>query len=176
MKATQARTADEHRAAASELDRKAAESFERSDTDGFLSQWALGIGAQEHRLAADIAERGGTWTFRGLFDRESGERVKAKIVKVDNPRGYGEKVSKWIVLDEHDRALEWLPAFKSSTRSKLWLRGFEERDEVAPAVAATGGSGRGLSGALTVHVYAKRTDAGYPAGARTVTAIRKARS
>lgn len=164
-------SASEHRAAARELDRKAEESFERSDTDGFLSQWALGIGAQEHRLAADIAEAGGTWTFRGLFDRATGERVKAKIVKFD---GYaGGTVSKWIVLDENDDAVHWLPAYKTSKRSKLYLLGLEERDETAPAIAATGGSGRGLSSLHTVHVYAKRTDGGYPAGAKTLSAIRK---
>jgi len=41
-------------------DREAFESFERCDTDGFLSQWASGINAQEARLKASLIEQGGT--------------------------------------------------------------------------------------------------------------------
>lgn len=156
---------------AREHDRRAAESWQRSDTDGFVSQWASGLSAQEARFQADIVEAGGVWEFPALLDAATGERVKAKIVRV--PGFHGGTVSKWIVLDDADNALEWVPAFKSGPRSKLAKLGLVEGREKAPAKAALGGgSGRGLSGAASVHVIAKRTDDGYPEGARTLDAIR----
>jgi len=164
--------AQQERESAKAAEQKRAESIERSDTDGFVSQWAHGVMAQKHNLAAQIAEQGGTWTFQGLFDRETGERVKAKIVRVEDRYSYGRRVSKWIVLDERDNAVHWIPAYKSGKNSKLYKLGFEERDEVAPAVADLSGSGRGLSGATSVSAYARRTDGGYPEGARTLKQIR----
>lgn len=44
------------------------ESFERSDTDGYLSQWALGLTAQLYDTLAIVAEHGGMWEFRTLAD------------------------------------------------------------------------------------------------------------
>lgn len=46
---------------------KAAESFERCDTDGFVSQWADGISAQRKRAEADLIENGGMADFPALF-------------------------------------------------------------------------------------------------------------
>lgn len=160
------------RDAAADHDRKATESWERSDTDGFVSQWAHGLSAQEARIQASIIEAGGTSTFLGLFDVETGERVKAKIVSC--PGYHGGTTSKWLVLDAADNAVEWLPAYKGdSKRSKLAKRGFEERDEQAPAKAGIGGgSGRGLSGAVNCYATAKRTDGGYPPEAKTLAEIR----
>jgi hypothetical protein len=44
---------------ADQHDRDARESFERSDTDGFLSQWASGLTAERKRLQASIVENDG---------------------------------------------------------------------------------------------------------------------
>src|SRR5690606_26317917 len=60
--------AEELREMARGRDREAADSFDRCDTDGALSQWASGINAQKYRLQADIAENGGMWEFPALFD------------------------------------------------------------------------------------------------------------
>jgi hypothetical protein len=56
-------TASQHRATAARHDADAAASFERCDTDGFLSQWASGINAQVARANAAIADNGGLATF-----------------------------------------------------------------------------------------------------------------
>jgi hypothetical protein len=163
-------TSDQLRQEAADAYRQREESFQRSDTDGFLSQWASGLTGQLKHTQADLLDAGGVSDFPGLFDRESGERVKAKIVQVSNYFGDG-MVSKWIVLDKDDKAVEWLPAYKGeSKRSKLWQQGYEERPETAPAKAKIAGSGRGLSGNAWVTVY--RTDGGYPQGARTIEEIR----
>jgi len=42
------------------------DSFERCDTDGFLSQWASDQMAGKYRLMAQLAEEDGMWTFRTL--------------------------------------------------------------------------------------------------------------
>jgi hypothetical protein len=158
-------TAQQLREQAAQHERDRQESWERSDTDGFLSQWASGLNAQLKRKQADLLEAGNVSTFKGLFDRATGQRVRAKIVQVAAYGAYnGETVSKWLVLDSADKAVHWLPAFKGdSKRSKLWKLGFEERPEQAPAKAVMDGRGRGLSG--TAWVAVKRTDGGYPADA-----------
>lgn len=99
-------SADEHRAAALEHDRKSAESFDRCDTDGALTQWGHDMLAQEHRLAAEIAEQGGTWTFPALFDLD-GKLVAAKSVKTQF--GYS-----WALLASDDPDSEYVGWFNES--------------------------------------------------------------
>src|SRR5215467_366677 len=84
----------------------AAESFERCDTDGFVSQWAHGVLGQQHDLQARIEERGGTWTFTGLFDIVSGKRVEARLVSTR----YGRS---WCIRDSRGNAAQWAAAYKS---------------------------------------------------------------
>jgi hypothetical protein len=149
---------------AAKHEQEAADSFERCDTDGFVSQWASGLNAQKARIQAGIVENGGKAEFVGLFDRETGERVRARLVKVAG-YNYG-TVSKWVVLDAADNAVAWVPAFKTGKQSKLYKLGFEERYEMAAAVADIGGgSGRGLSGAASCYAMARRTDGGFGADA-----------
>ena len=59
--------AAEHRAKADAADKRVSESIARSDTDGFLSQWAGGLTAQLERRRAEIAEAGDVATFTGLY-------------------------------------------------------------------------------------------------------------
>lgn len=61
-------------------DRDAQESYERCDTDGFLSQWAHGQMAHRYYRAADILEAGGCAEFIALFDLE-GNLVPAKYMQ-----------------------------------------------------------------------------------------------
>ncbi len=151
-------TADQHRAAAAADRQAAADSFERSDTDGFLTQWAHGITAREHDLAAAIADKGGLWTFPGLFDTASGARVEARMVD-------GKFGRVWAVRRSDGSVAHWVPAYKSGPRSKARKLGLEERDELAPAKAITWAppGARGLSGAALCQVIAERTDGGFPA-------------
>jgi hypothetical protein len=167
--------AAQYREAAAKCRRDAAESWERSDTDGFVSQWASGVTAREYELKAQIAENGGRAEFPALFDLD-GNLVAAKLVEVRdryNPRE-GATVSKWCVLESDDprsSAVAWLTAFPVR-KSTLARKGYTEGCVLAPARAATGGSGTGLSGALSVSVYAKRTDGGFSRDVEVVTTCR----
>jgi hypothetical protein len=49
---------------------RSAESFERCDTDGFLSQWAADSTAREYRAKAEWAREHGYVTTRALFDTD----------------------------------------------------------------------------------------------------------
>jgi hypothetical protein len=130
-------SSDEHRAQAAEHERKAEESWQRSDTDGFLTQWAHGLHAQKERLAADIAEHGGTHTFVVLTD-EDGNVVPSKGVQTR----YGFRLA---TLDENGRFDEWY-SHSDSPRAKLAKHGLRFTHVLHPARADIRGSGRGLSG------------------------------
>lgn len=137
---------------ADQAETRRAESWERSDTDGFVSQWASGITAQEKRAQADIIDNGGTAEFPGLF--VDGVRVKAKII----PTKFGVC---WALLDEAGS----ITGFQGRGERSLKKNGYEERDETAPAWATIQGSGTGLAGAASCRVVTYRTDDGYPADA-----------
>lgn len=55
------------------------ESIDRSDTDGFMSQWASGITSQKERLEAELEKNNGFATFHVLFDLE-GNIVPARQI------------------------------------------------------------------------------------------------
>lgn len=93
-------TADNLRAEAAKHDKEAYDSFERCDTDGFLSQWASGLTASKKRLEADLIEAGGVITIVGPVTTD-GEPVRFKNVDTR----YGRK---WLVLDDNDDAVAWL--------------------------------------------------------------------
>ena len=136
---------------AAQHERNAEESFDRCDTDGFLSQWASGMNAQLARRNAAIAEAGGNWTFERLqLVTTDGQPTDARAV---NTR-YGRK---WRL----DSTNEWLP-YAPARESTLGKRGYRElvETEVAPAKAihwAPEGA-RGMSGATSVQVIIIRTD------------------
>jgi hypothetical protein len=50
--------------------KSAEESFQRSDTDGFLSQWALGLSASRDRRQMEILRNGGHVRVRVLCDAD----------------------------------------------------------------------------------------------------------
>jgi hypothetical protein len=79
-KTFEGRTAEEWKEMASASRRRSYESFDRCDTDGFMSQWASDCVAREYDLKAELAENGGTWTFVQLFDLD-GNHVPAEIVE-----------------------------------------------------------------------------------------------
>lgn len=72
--------AAQYRAEAGGNVQEAYDSFERCDTDGFLSQWAHGVMATRYERAAEILENGGCAEFIALFDLE-GNLVPAKYVE-----------------------------------------------------------------------------------------------
>lgn len=71
-----AHTPEEWRAMATRSSDAEAESWERSDTDGFLSQKAFTVMAFMYRDLATLAENGGREEIRWLFDAETGEPIE----------------------------------------------------------------------------------------------------
>ena len=137
------------RAQANDCDRKAAESFDRCDTDGFLSQWANGITGQQLRAQARIEENGGTMTFaRTIVVDADGNDVGAR--QVHTRYGY-----KWRI-DSRDL---WV-AYNPTGSRGLAKYGLSEVDviEVGPAKAIIEGTGKGLAGAASCYVRIVRTD------------------
>jgi hypothetical protein len=138
-----------YEAAASQNIQEASDSFERCDTDGFVSQWASGITADLNREKARICRQEGFDTFIGLYSGDT--RVRAKIVN-------GRFGSVWLI-DDCDQHLTGGRAFvptgkRSTVQRKL---GLSERQELAPAWVCTAGSGTGLAGACSVGVISFRT-------------------
>jgi hypothetical protein len=73
-------TAEQWRAKAQEEQRDAADSWDRSDTDGLLTQWAHRSIAQEYEVKAQLAESDGYAEFFALFDPD-GKRLYAEQVE-----------------------------------------------------------------------------------------------
>lgn len=138
------------RARAAASDEAAAASFERCDTDGFLTQWAHSIGARQDRLEASIRERGGMAEFPALF--KDGALVPAVVIETK----YG---SKWGVFasaaeaNGRGRVVEWVPLGPKSSK-----KGYTIGLVLRPAKAAIVGGGRGLSGAASAGVAPVPTD------------------
>jgi len=74
-------TPDEWREMARECYRRSAESFERCDTDGFLSQWASDVTGRLYDQLARVAEQGGKWMFAALADAAGNVITGAREVK-----------------------------------------------------------------------------------------------
>lgn len=131
------------RAAARGNVKEAHDSFDRCDTDGFLSQWASGLTAQLYRTQADILEAGGIAQFWGLYD--GARRVKARIL--ENQYGFS-----WLLHnDEREKFGRSFIPCKFGGRSRIQKTlGLVEAAEMAPACAFMDGRGTGLSGSAWV--------------------------
>lgn len=125
------------------------QSFERCDTDGFLSQWASAVNAQRCNLEADLLEAGGVWKFWGLFDLE-GRRVRAKLIN-------GQYGPCWAFCDAHDRFTGKFISAHPARPETLQRKGYVEADELAPAKVVV--SGKDI---CALGVRCERTDGGYP--------------
>lgn len=145
-------TAQELRERAGAHDRAAADSFERSDTDGYVTQWAHGLNGQKDRIAARIAENNGYADFPALFDR-SGALVPAR--ECETRYGWA-----WRLLDADGEPVGWF----NPSRAKDWRRrlradaakGFFVGVVALPAYADMRGGGRGMAGASSVTAVAVR--------------------
>lgn len=145
-----------HEQKAQEHRDEARASFERCDTDGFLSQWAHGINARLHDRLAQIERDGGVAEFPALFDLE-GNRVRAKLID-------GRWGQCWAICDDQgDFTGEFVSAFPKRA-STMERKGYREGVEIARAsarISAPEGA-RGLSGASQCYVETYRLDRGYP--------------
>lgn len=132
-------TPEQHDAEAQRLRAEAAASFERCDTDGFLSQWATGISAQEHALAAEILRNGGQYEYWGLYQGD--RRLAAKMID-------GQFGPVWLLREDEAATFgrKFIPVVLDKASRVQKKLGLTERREMAPSRAAIHGRGHGLSG------------------------------
>lgn len=143
---------------------RAEESFQRCDTDGFLSQWASTIGAQQDDASIRILENGGCAAFPVLCDAE-GNVIADKVYTFQNPhpRGWGFQMSYSFRLSPEDEARygrRWVPAgSKSRVQKQL---GLHEETRWFPAYAKLttppGAKSTGLGGCANAYVATFRAD------------------
>lgn len=154
------KTPKEYREQAARHEQDAVDSFERSDTDGFVSQWASGVCAREDRLKAAVAENGGRWRFPALFTLD-GELVAAKAVETRFGFAFGILESD----DPRSRFVSWFNPSEARSSDRQWTndgkKGYRVGYVLAPARVELKGSGTGLAGALSVSAVAVRTDGGF---------------
>ena len=81
---------------AAEKERRREESFQRCDTDGFVSQWSAGVMADRDRREHDRKSHGGAFVFRVLVFKGSKTVASTKLFTFDDRFSYG-STSKWLV-------------------------------------------------------------------------------
>lgn len=151
-------TPDQLREQARQKDRDAIESFERCDTDGFISQWSSGLTAERLRREAQLLEDGGLAEFPALFDLD-GNYVPAKLID----GRYGEC---WALLNTDGTFTgEFITAFPAR-RATIVKKGYLEGVVKRPARVKVM-SGKGGMATAYVGVYA--TDSPLDAPAEIVT-------
>jgi hypothetical protein len=153
-----AEAAAEYRQRAAASRERSRESFERCDTDGFLSQWASDINARLYDLKALVAEQGGKSSFPHLHTLD-GRPVKAKVIK-------GRFGLCWALLDEQDKFTGTFVSY-SLTERGLKKKGFQMLDVEMPARAKIAGGGQGMAGAASCYATIVST-VDYPEGAVVV--------
>jgi hypothetical protein len=155
-------TPNELRDQAAAARREATESFERCDTDGFLSQWASGLTASKLDLEADIREAGGRAGFVGLYEgdrRVAARKIETRfgmcwLLRDDEQKRFGRK---FVPIDGSFHSERYLK-HSGLRRSRVQVRlGLRERHELAAARAEITGTGQGLAGAHTCRAVAVRT-------------------
>ena len=167
-------TAQEYRNLAAGSRSAKEESFDRCDTDGFLSQWAHGLHSQLYSRLAELAENNWESDFPALFYAGTNDRVPAKIIYVRDKFSYnGGMKALWAIVDPSTGKFtgQFLPTGKNSRKQKS--AGVWEGTEIAPAYAKIDGRGTGLSGSAWVSVY--RTDGGMPPSCLNVKTDSEAR-
>ncbi|GAA3173274.1 hypothetical protein [Nonomuraea salmonea] len=144
--------ADELRAQAAAHEREAEASFERCDTDGFLSQWASRMVAQEERLQADIEENGGKAMFLALFDLD-GNLLPAIL----RPSRYYGRPDYWTIYADDDcrgRAVAFFTPSQAKNGRKARAtdarKGYYVGYVMAPAKAELRGSNAACVSAVPV--------------------------
>lgn len=120
---------------------RAQESFDRCDTDGFLSQWASNISADLRDLQKELLRKGCRERFAGVTTLE-GVLLQARRVQTQ----FG---TKWVV-DHPKHGAVWFDMYaaRESTFTKKGLRPiWYEAPAWAVISDGNGGRSRGLSGA-----------------------------
>lgn len=135
-------TGEQFREQARGRQQAAEDSFDRCDTDGFLSQWAAGQMSHIYEALAALADAGGEWTFTYLADLD-GNLVNARQIR-------GKFGPCWMILDDEGKATGEFAPWRPAKESTLAKRGYKEVEVKRPACVRVSGNG-GLS--LSVHYY-----------------------
>lgn len=135
--------------------RRVAEQMDQSDCA--LSFWATDLNAQKYRLQAEIERQGGLWEFDGLFDRETGKRLPAKLI-----RGRYGLCWAWVDRDGQFTGIFEPYALTARQERNLAHKGLIQQDEMVRAKAVIRGSGTGLGSLTSCRVMAVRLDGGVP--------------
>lgn len=132
---------------------EAGESFERCDTDGFVSQWASGVSAAANQEAAALARAHGLAEFPVLLHADDGT-----VASVD--RRSGQWGMYWVLnqaardrLPADAKGIVGEPNCKTHARevTNLARKGYRIATMRARGRVELTGGGSGLSGALSVY-------------------------
>ena len=125
------------------------ESFQRSDTDGALSQMGNNLRAREYRLCAELAAHGGIWTFPALYTLTGALVPEATYVKT--------YMGKWVWRVGSGQDVTWFDASRakdgSRRRKNDAAKGFYVGAVRARGYVGTASSGRGSGGMLSVGYF-----------------------
>ena len=113
------------RTEAAQHEQDAADSFERCDTDGFMSQWASGCNAAKKRLQADIEDNGGRAEVPALFDL-NGNLIPAKLIDARYGTTWGIFKS-WDDLNGSGEIVRWVKAFPARRSTLVGCKVMEGR-------------------------------------------------
>lgn len=149
----QGKTADQWRAEAAAENARRNESWERSDTDGFISQWAHQMGEGENHLKARLAEQNGMTETDALFDLDGN--------LIPTVHGYGEYGAYFLILDAEGNkdTTQGRNGFFSPSkaqnadvaRKNNAAKGFYVGTVRVAATTKIVGGGKGLAGAATCY-------------------------
>lgn len=122
------------------------DSFERCDTDGFLSQWASDCRSRMLSTEADLAEHNYQWTFITLGDKD-GNLVPNKKIETkfgfayavfksfDDLESYGAKIVEWVGLGEKAIAKKGYKPIMVEAKGKVVLgKGLNPGAFIVPVV------------------------------------------
>lgn len=152
---------------AKECRQRSEESFRRSDTDGFLSQWASDITAELNDRKVQLLKTGGYSQFPVLCD-DAGNVLATKIFEFADrfrPEWTGATVKRWRLPDElaakHGR--KWIPVCSLKESRIQKQLGLHEESRWFPAYAKITTGNRkstGLAGCANafVAVFKKGVD------------------
>lgn len=146
-------TADAHRAEAQAASAEERASFERCDTDGFVSQWANNRMASYHRMSADLAEAGGKAEHTALF------HLDGTVASTHQAEGqYGPF---WVLNDAAAERFgkRFVTLSKARNGERRYAanraKGFTVGTILVDSYTDMVGNGRGLGAALTVRTVVK---------------------
>jgi hypothetical protein len=146
-------------AEAKDCNERAERSFERCDTDGFLSQWASNITADLNRQKAALLRNGGYAPFPVLCDAE-GNVITDRIYEFQDkfaPEWTGRTVKRWKLPDDlaEKAGRRWIPVAGAKASRVQTALGLHEESRWFPADAKLTTGGRqstGLSGCANAYV------------------------